>query len=140
MKKLMIGGAALQKLGSSRGTSDVNYLINDINSDEVFKYDHENNIVYTNANAHGFFKAIWDYEHKVDKVAEIASPQVLLELKCFAYVQHVLNDQFQKVDDSEYDIKFLVRNFQLRRVQIVQDYITDNQLKEVVGIIKGVRM
>jgi hypothetical protein len=89
MKKLMIGGAALVKLGSSRSTQDVDYLVCDKSTDDNFIHDKEKNIDYINANGHPFFEEIWQAEK--NNIGEIASPQSLLELKAFAFVQLCLN-------------------------------------------------
>ena len=101
--QILIGGRALVELGSSRSTSDTDYLVC-VNSKEAFIRDSENNIDYLNANGNDFFRAIFE----VEKDNKIASPQSLLELKVYAFVQHCQNFNWQKVDDCEYDIRFLV--------------------------------
>ena len=65
--------------------------------------------------------------------------QALLELKAFALVQHCLNGHWSKADNDEYDIKFLVRNFNLTGVSIVKKYISAGELMEVEKVIKSVR-
>lgn len=136
-KQLMIGGQALVKLGSTRLTKDVDYLVNIEESSNAFIHDAKNNIDYCNANGSKFFKAIWKMEEK--NVGEIASPQALLELKAYAFVQHCLNGFYQKADEAEFDIKFLVRFFNLSGLKIVQKYISKAELEEVQKIIKSVR-
>jgi hypothetical protein len=136
MKKL-IGGAALVKLGSSRMTRDTDYLVNDESSNEPFMHDVANNIDYINANGHPFFKEVYEVEKR--RFDEIASPQMLLELKCFAFVQHCKNYKWQKADDAEYDIKFLCRTFNLNGVEIVRKHISQGELSEVMKVIESVR-
>lgn len=135
-KQLMIGGEALVQLGSSRSTVDTDYLINDTSSKLAFSHDKENNIDYCNANGNKFFGAIWKMEKK--NIGPIASPQALLELKAYALVQHSLNGNWKKADESEFDIKFLVRTFGLKEVKIVNKYISEGELSEVNKLIKSV--
>lgn len=137
MKKLMIGGTALVKLGSNRMTNDVDYLINDRSRDDMFIHDKENNIDYINANGHEFYREIWDMEE--GNIGEIASPQALLELKAFAFVQHCQNGFWQKADETEFDMRFLVRKFNLNELKIVDKYIGKGELEEVEKVINSVR-
>ena len=137
MKKLMIGGTALVKLGSSRQTDDIYYLINDTDSDEMFIHDKENNIDYVNANGHDFYGEIWEMES--DNIGEIASPKALLELKAFAFVQHCKHGFWDKANDAEFDIKYLVGKYNLTDMPILRRYITDGELKEVKKVISSVR-
>ncbi len=133
--KVLIGGKALMALGSSRSTLDTDYLINDNTSTNMFIHDKEANIDYINANGHKFFAEIW----KTEAYKEIASPQALLELKAFSFVQHCLNGNFQKADDAEYDMKFLIRGFGLTGIKIVNKYISSGELFEVNKIINSVK-
>lgn len=133
----MIGGQALVKLGSNRSTLDTDYLINDLSNDRAFLHDKENNIDYVNANGNKFFKAVWEME--ADNIGEIASPQALLELKAYSLVQHCKNGFWAKADDAEYDMKFLVRIFSLKRVTVVKDFISAGEYSEVEKIISSVR-
>ncbi len=133
----MVGGTALKKLGSSRQSENVNYLINDESTDDMFIHDKNNNIVYVNANGHDFYREVWEKEKS--NIGEIASPRALLEMKVFGFVQHCLNGFWQKADDAEYDIRFLVRKYNLEGVEIVDKYISDGQLSEVKKIINTTR-
>ena len=135
---LLIGGHALAQLGSSRHTEDVDYLINDPASCEPFLHDAAANVDYINANGHKFFAAVWKAE--AGNTSGRATPQSLLELKAFAFVQHCLNRRFQKADDAEYDIKFLVRNFGLRELKIAPRYLTAGELQEVNKVIDSTRL
>lgn len=137
MKKLMIGGTALVKLGSNRKTEDVDYLVNDKTTDDMFIHDKENNVDYVNANGHDFYHEIWEMEK--DNIGEIASPQALLELKAFAFVQHCLNGFWQKADETEFDMKFLVRKYNLGGVKIVGKYVDEGQLSEINKVIDSTR-
>ena len=129
--KTLIGGSALVKLGSSRSTNDTDYLINDINSKEAFICDEKNNIDYLNANGNKFFKEIFE----IEKGNEIASPQSLLELKAYAFVQHCQNFNWAKVNDCEFDMKFLSIKFNLKSVKIVNKYVSAGELAEIKKII-----
>ena len=133
----MIGGTALVKLGSNRKTEDVDYLINDESTDDMFIHDKENNIDYINANGHDFYFDIWEMESK--NCGEIASPQALLELKAFAFVQHCLNGFWQKADETEFDMKFLVRKYNLKEVKIVKNYVDEGQFSEIKKVINSTR-
>ena len=53
-QKILIGGQALLELGSTRGTNDVDYLVEDKTSTEMFICDKEANIDYLNANGNKF--------------------------------------------------------------------------------------
>lgn len=133
----MIGGQALVKLGSSRHTEDTAYLVNDEENTMAFIHDKANNIDYINANGNKFFAEIWKMEEK--NIGELASPQALLELKAYLFVQHCLNGHWMKADAAELDIKFLVRMFNLTGVSIVKKYISAGELSEVEKVIKSVR-
>lgn len=133
-EKILIGGQALKQLGSDRYTDDVDYLINDESSKQAFITGV--NIDYLNANGNKFFASIFDAE----KENNIASPQSLLELKAYAFVQHCQNFNFKKADACEYDIKFLVRKFNLKTVKTVKKYISTGELSEVEKIIKSVKL
>ena len=132
--KTLIGGSALVALGSSRSTEDTDYLVNEVGK-SMFFHDVENNIDYCNAAGSKFFAEIWN----IEKDNEIATPQSLLELKAYAFVQHCQNFNFKKADDCEYDIKFLVRHFNLTGCKIVTKYISQVEYSEVLKIIKSVR-
>jgi len=136
-KQLMIGGQALLKLGSSRQTVDTDYLVNNKENKMAFFHDIKNNIDYCNANGNKFFSEIWKMEAK--NIGEIASPQALLELKAYSFVQHCLNGFYQKADDAEFDIKFLVRNFNLSGIKIANKYMSEGELSEVNKVINSVR-
>jgi len=136
-KQLMIGGTALNKLGSTRQTNDVDYLICDKDSNLAFMHDKEKNIDYCNANGNKFFADVWKMEEKNN--GEIASPQALLELKAYAFVQHCQNGFWKKADSCEFDIKFLVREFNLNGVKLVNKYTSAGELSEINKVIKSVR-
>ena len=136
MKKLLIGGQALRNLGSDRHTEDVDYLVCD-SSKEQFFFDTEANTDYVNAAKNKFFAEVWKMESKND--TGIASPQALLELKAYAFVQHCQNFNWKKVDSTEYDIKFLVREFGLNSLKIVQKFISKGELSEVIKVINSVK-
>jgi len=127
--QILIGGQALRDLGNDRFTNDVDYLVNDISTKEAFITSKE--VDYLNANGNKFFKEIFE----IEKNNEIATPQSLLELKVYAFVQHCQNFNWKKVDSCEYDIKFLVREFGLKNVKIVQKYISSGELLEAMKII-----
>ena len=128
MKKLLIGGQALRQLGSSRHTNDFDYLVNDTNTTKAFITSDE--IDYINANGHKFFAEIWKLE--ADNNGEIASPKALLELKAFSLVQHCQNFNFKKADEAEFDMKFLMRKFDLTIPTIVKKFVTDGEYSEIV--------
>jgi hypothetical protein len=131
--KILIGGAALVELGSSRRTQDLDYLIYDKSSTELFMHFHD--IDYINAAQSDFYKEIFDLE----KDNTIASPQSLLETKSNALIQHLQNGYWQKADDAEYDIKYLVRKFNLTGLNILPKYYDKAVIKEVINIIDSVQ-
>lgn len=133
MHKILIGGQALMQLGSTRNSLDIDYLCSIENNTETFI--HAPNADLINANGHPFFSEIYELE----KENTIATPQSLLELKAFSFVQHCLNRFWQKADDAEYDIKFLVRKFGLTQTKIVNKYITAGQLSEINKVIKSTK-
>jgi len=135
MKKLLIGGQALMRLGSSRKSMDFDYLVNDVTSKSAF--NHIDGADFCNANGSKFFAEVWKMEKGNN--GEIASAQALFELKAFAFVQHCQNFFFQKADDCEYDMKFLVRNFGIKESKIAKKYMTDGEYSEVVKIINSVK-
>lgn len=123
--KTLIGGKALNILGSDRYTVDTDYLINDTTSTEMFIK--EPGIDYCNANGHTFFHEIF----AIEEGNEIASPASLLELKAFAFVQHCQNFNFGKADACEYDMRFLVRKFNLSAPSIVRRYVSTGEYSEI---------
>ncbi len=137
MKKLLIGGQALVQLGSSRSTNDTDYLIFYKSSNQPFLVDEVNNIDYINANGGDFFHECWKAEKGND--TGIASPQTLLELKAYAFVQHCQNRFFQKADDCEYDMKFLVRKFNLTAIPIAAKYMGEGEYSECMKVIHSTK-
>ena len=136
-KQLMIGGQALVQLGSNRHTVDTDYLVNDKSSKLAFLHDKAANVDYCNANGNKFFAAIWKAESK--NIGPLASPQALLELKAYSFVQHCLNGNWTKADDAEFDMKFLVRQYNLTGVKIVNKYVSEGELSEINRVIASVR-
>lgn len=129
---ILIGGQALRNLGSDRHTEDIDFLINDSNSKETFIADA--GIDYINSSNNSFFAEIY----KAEKGNKQASPQALLELKAYAFVQHCQNFNFSKADACEYDIKFLVRNFDVS-LKIVKKYVSSGEFSEITKIINSVK-
>jgi hypothetical protein len=137
MKKLMIGGQALLRFGSSRATNDVDYLICD-ESATLFSFNKAENTDYVNAGAgNDFFAEVWALE--ANNNGELASPLALLELKAYALVQHCQNFNFKKADDCEYDMKFLFRTFGLGLPQIVKKHVSAGEYKEIEKIFNSMR-
>lgn len=131
--KILIGGQALRNLGSDRYTDDVDYLIDDKSSLEAFICSE--NIDFINANGNKFFAEIFAIENGNEQ----ASPQSLFELKCYAFVQHCQNFNWQKVDSTEYDIKFLVRNYDIKGSLIAKKYISSGEYSEIVKVINSIK-
>jgi hypothetical protein len=131
---ILIGGQALKEMGSDRYTNDVDYLINNENSKDCFI--HENGQDFLNANGNSFFKEIYE----IEKGNSVASAQSLFELKVYAFVQHCQNFNFAKADSCEYDLKFLIRNFNIKETKIAKKYISAGELSEINKIINGVKL
>jgi hypothetical protein len=129
---ILIGGQALRNLGSDRHTEDIDFLINDKSTKEVFIAD--KGIDYINSANNSFFAEIY----KSEKGNKQASPQALLELKAYAFVQHCQNFNFAKADACEYDIKFLVRNFDVYP-KIVKKYVSSGEFSEIAKVINSVK-
>lgn len=139
MKQLMIGGQALVKLGSNRVTLDTDYLVS-IAGKPVFIFDKAANVDYINAaGGNKFFAEVWKMEEK--NIGELASPTALLNLKAYSFVQHCLNGHWKKADDAEFDIKFLVREFNLTisDIKIAKKYVSEGEFSEVEKIVNSVR-
>jgi hypothetical protein len=132
MKKLLIGGQALKIMGSTRHTDDSDFLVNEKNLPLFSKDENGNDLL--NAAKSKFFMEIW----KKENGNEMASPQSLLELKAFAFVEHCQNHFWQKADDCEFDIRFLVRNG-AGSLKIACKYMTAGQADEINKIIENVR-
>ncbi len=129
---ILIGGQALRNLGSDRHTEDIDFLINDKSTKKVFIADA--GIDYINSANNKFFAEIY----KAEKGNKQASPQALLELKAYAFVQHCQNFNFAKADACEYDIKFLVRNFDVSP-KTVRKYVSSGEFSEIAKIINSVK-
>lgn len=135
MERILIGGQALIKLGSSRGTEDTDYLVC-INDRRTFIHDNEN-VDIINGGGCAPFARFFKNVFNAEKGNTIASPQSLLDLKAYAYIQHVKNGNGQKADDAEFDIKFLVRNFGVNELKLVFDFLTPAERESVNKIISS---
>ena len=131
--KILIGGQALRNLGSDRYTNDVEYLVNDTTTSDAFITSES--VDYLNANGNKFFAEIF----KIEEGNEQATPQSLFDLKVYAFVQHCQNFNWTKADSCEYDIKFLVRNFDIKASKIAKKYIANYEYNEIVKIINSVK-
>ena len=128
-KQVLIGGQALVQLGSDRSTNDIDFLIFDKTNKEVFITSEK--VDYLNAANNKFFNKIWENE----KNNEVASPESLLELKAYSFVQHCQNMNWQKVANTEYDMKFLVLKFGLSLPTIVKSFVSAGEYSEIEKII-----
>ncbi len=133
-KKLLIGGKALNDLGSPRKTADTDYLVSIGDGDLFMKID---DVDYINAAAHSLYKALWELE--ADNIGPLASPQTLLISKAFAFVNHCKNGFWQKADDAEYDIKYLVRHCGVSDITLLKPHVDAGAFKEVQKIIDSVK-
>jgi hypothetical protein len=131
--KILIGGQALRNLGSDRYTEDVDFLVNDKSTTDAFI--NTVGIDYINANGNKFFNEIYN----IEKGNIQATPRSLFELKVYAFVQHCQNFNFAKADSCEYDLKFLVRNFNITESKIARKYITNGEYSEIVKIVRSVK-
>ena len=129
MEKRLVGGQKLRDLGSSRYTDDVDYLIFDSSSTDLFINSVEEDLV--NCANHAFYTEIWN-------AGEITA-ELLLEMSAFTFVQHCLNMNFDKADTKEFDIKFLTRLIKNVELKIVNKYVSVGELAEVSKIIESVR-
>jgi len=129
---ILVGGQALRNLGSDRHTEDVDFLVDNKDSNQAFITGAS--VDYLNANGNKFFKEIYN----IEEGNEQATPQSLFELKAYAFVQHCQNFNFAKADACEYDLKFLVRNFDVKP-NIVKRYISSGELSEINKIINSVK-
>lgn len=135
MEKILIGGQALRELGSSRYTNDVDYLIFDKNSNKMFIKNEEKNEDYLNAAASDFFNQIY----KIEKNNTIASPNSLLELKAYSWVQHLQNANWKKAADCEFDMAFLVREKGAKMPTIVKKYVSKSEWAEIEKEISQIK-
>jgi hypothetical protein len=134
-KKILIGGKALNVYGSNRLTDDTDYLVFVKDNKKPFLKDQNKNIDYINGNGSNFFHEIYD----IEKDNQIASPQSLLELKAYGYIQHRLNGNTKKAIEYEFDMKYLALEFDLDSVTIAKKYLSKPELEEVEAIIKSVK-
>jgi len=134
MSRILIGGAALNHYGSSRHTDDKDYLVNI--PTEAAAFLHEDDCDLINASGHPLFMEIWEAEQG----NEVASVKALLDLKAFAFAQHCINRKFQKADDCEYDIKFLIRMYgSLYSCPRAKKYLTTGEYSELCKVIRSVK-
>jgi len=134
-KKILIGGMALRKLGHDRHTEDHDYLIYDKSDKRDFITGEK--VDYLNAGSKTYAGQFFNEIYKIEKGNKIASAQSLFELKAFAFIQHCQNFNFKKADACEYDMKFLCREFSIDSVKIVNRYITNGELSEIIKIINN---
>lgn len=130
--KILIGGQALVKLGSSRSTNDTDYLIFLEDNFDMFIHDKENNIDYINGNSSNFFEAIWNREKNND----IASPESLFELKAYALLQHYRLGNAMKVNDCVYDLNFLRIKFGINTAPILWKQVSQAEKELILDAIK----
>ena len=130
--QILVGGQALKNLGSDRNTNDVDYLVNDLSNKQAFITS--KNVDFLNANGNKLFAEIF----KLEAGNKEATPQSLFELKAYAFVQHCQNMNFAKADAAEYDLKFLVRNFNCYP-KLVKKYVSSGELSEIEKIVKTVK-
>ena len=135
IEKILIGGQALRELGSSRYTTDVDSLIIDASSKQMFIKDEVNNVDYLNAAASSFFNDIY----KVEKNNTIATAQSLLELKAYSWIQHLKNGNWKKAADCEFDMAFLVRELGAKMPKIVKKYVSKSEFAEIEKEIKQIK-
>lgn len=127
--QILIGGQALRQLGSNRTTEDIDFLINDNTDDRVFITSDK--VDYLNAANSKFFAKIW----KKEEGNSVATPESLLELKAYAFVQHCQNFNWEKVASTEFDIKFLVLKFKLSAPKIVKQFVSPGEFLEIEKIV-----
>ena len=136
MEKILIGGQALRELGSNRYTNDTDYLICNPADRRTFIHETEN-VDIINGGGCAPFARFFKNVFNAEKGNAIASPQSLLDLKAYAYIQHVKNGNGQKADDAEFDIKFLVRTFGVNELKLVVDFLTPSERNTVNSIISS---
>ena len=136
-RKFLIGGLALRALGSTRHTDDTDYLTK-LSSKEIFVHDKDANVDYVNANGHDLFKALYNAECKSNKT-EIASPQTLLELKAFSFEQHCQNFNWQKVNSTEFDIKFLVIACGVDTLKFAHKHMSQGAIAEFYKVVESAK-
>jgi hypothetical protein len=133
--KILVGGAAMVQLGSTRRTADTDYLICDPTSSEIVIQDEANNTDYLNAAALPFFADIL----AIEAGNEVASPQSMFEMKGRAFVQHAQNGNWNKLNSTIYDLTFLIINFNLSEVKVISKYLHPGELKELNKEIATIR-
>lgn len=126
--QILIGGQALKQLGSDRNTDDIDFLIYDKENTKAFITS--DRVDYLNAANNKFFNEIFE----IEKGNTVASPESLLELKAYSWVQHFQNGNFEKVAKTEYDMKFLILKFNLSAPKIVKRYVADFEYNEIKDI------
>lgn len=129
--RVMIGGKAMNFYGSNRLTMDTDYLVYEPGK-ELFYQEEKGDII--NAAAHGFLKDVW----AVEKENQIVSPQGLLELKAFAFINHCQTGAFRKSYDDEYDIKFIAREFDLTDVPLIKKHMHPGEYAEIKKLLDEV--
>lgn len=133
-QKILIGGQALRKLGSSRYTSDTDYLIFDENNFNQFIFDKENEIDYMNGNGSNFAEAIY----KIEEGNEVATPQSLFELKGFSLLSHLRNFNAEKINSTIFDMNFLVINFDINiACPTLSKFATKNEIEIIKNEIRN---
>ena len=132
-KKILVGGKALMVHGSSRLTDDTDYFVFDKKSYKMFIHDRENNIDYINANGCNFFAELW--KKAIVLKSDIAAPEILLELKAYAYIEHMRNGAFMKANNDAFDVRFLSMKFKLNAPFIYKKYATEAEYAEIKRLI-----
>jgi len=122
-RKVLVGGVALMLLGSSMHPRNVEYLVK-IGPKAIDEFQF---FTYYNANANAFFNELWEME----KRKKIASPQTLLELRAFNYVNLPVDCDWHIKHNLEFDISFLAgpyNRFNLSGLKILPKYMDKQKL------------
>ena len=134
-RKLLVGGQYYKKLGSDRFTEDTDYIISEPNSEEQFIHDTENGIDYVNAAKIPIYKEIWEKEKNNDEL----SLDSAFTLAAYTWKNHLMNFNFDKADDKEHDMKFLMGKMgdKTPNTAIIKKYLSSNEYGELVKFMKG---
>ena len=130
----MIGGYALQKLGSSRKEKTLRYLVSEPDHEDLYLYQSED-VLWINAPRHPFYNTIWEHEQELAAISPLASSQSLFEIAVFMWSNNRRNGFWERQITDELDIKFLARKFNINSFPVAREYLSEDEIGQVKQMI-----
>ena len=133
--KILIGDKAMSILGTTRLSESSCYLVLEGNFIEDILRDEQTGSIYVNALGNAFYEEIY----RSEKNNLIASPQAMLNLRAYDYIQYLNGKEFEKAAQADYDIRFLIIRYKLQDINIAKKHLSKLQLQEIENLLKSIK-